>query len=179
MNKRINRMLGIGLLVFVSAVAVLSVQSQTFRTDGRVASCPAVSNTPFFTIVYGSVTFNGTAAVPGMVVEARNPRGDVVGCFVVAAAGNYGAMYVYGEDTSVSPTVPGMRAGETVAFYVSGNAAVAAPSLVWSNDQEVHQIDLSASGATPTPTSTPTVTPTPSATPVTPKYWVYLPAVLK
>ncbi len=178
MTELFNRALSVGLLLLVAVVAVFSVQSQTSVADGRVTSCPAVSNTPFFTIVYGSVTFNGTAAVPGMVVEARSPRGDVVGCFVVASAGNYGAMYVYGEDTTVSPPVPGMRAGETAAFYVSGNSAAAAPSLAWNNDQDVHQIDLSASGATPTPTSTPTVTPTPGITP-TPEYWVYLPAVLK
>jgi PKD repeat protein len=74
-------------------------------------------------------------------------------------------MYVYGEDTSVSPPVPGMRAGEEVAFYVDGNLAVASPVLFWQNDFELHQVDLNAdTEATPTPTSTTTPTSTPTAT---------------
>ena len=109
--------------------------------------CPPVANTPFFTIVYGTVTLDGVAAPVGTVVEARSPRGDVVGCFVVTEAGNYGAMYVYGEDTSVSPPLPGMRAGEVVAFYVNGAEATASPELVWSNDRDLHQADLSATSA--------------------------------
>ena len=110
--------------------------------------CPPVSNTPFFTIVYGTVTLNDAAAPVGTVVEARSPRDDVVGCFVVSDAGNYGAMYVYGEDTSVSPPVPGMKSGEVVAFYVNGAEATASPQLAWSNDHEVHRADLSATSTT-------------------------------
>jgi len=106
--------------------------------------CPPVSNTPFFTIVYGTVTLDTAAAPVGTVVEARSPRDDVVGCFVVSQAGNYGAMYVYGEDTSVSPPVPGMKSGEIVAFYVNGAEAMASPQLVWSNDRNPRQVDLSA-----------------------------------
>jgi hypothetical protein len=106
--------------------------------------CPPVQNTPLFTIVYGTVTLNGAAAPVGTVVEARSPRGDVVGCFVVSQAGNYGAMYVYGEDISVSPPVPGMKSGEVVVFYVNGAEATANPELAWSNDHDVHQVDLSA-----------------------------------
>lgn len=109
--------------------------------------CPPVPNTPFFTIVYGTVTLDGAPAPVGTVVEARSPRDDVVGCFVVSEAGNYGAMYVYGEDTSVSPPVPGMRAGEVVAFYVNGAEATASPELVWSNDRDLHRVDLSATAA--------------------------------
>jgi hypothetical protein len=128
--------------------------------------CPPVQNTPNFTIVYGTVTINGAAAPAGTVVEARSPRGDTVGCFVIADAGDYGSMYVYGEDTSVDPTIPGMRDGETVDFYVNDVAATANPVLSWSNDRDVHQVDLSAEEATPThtPTNTPTATSTSTAT---------------
>jgi len=69
-----------------------------------------------------------------------------VGCFVVQTAGNYGAMYVYGEDTTVSPPIPGMRNGETIALRVNSAAATATPNLVWSNDHDVHQVDLVGSG---------------------------------
>ena len=65
--------------------------------------------TPYFTIVYGMVILDGGDAPAGAVVEAINPRQDVVGCFVVTTAGAYGTMYVYGQDTSVTPPIPGMQ----------------------------------------------------------------------
>jgi hypothetical protein len=128
---------------------VIGISAGLIRIEGSrsVAAgvCPPVPNTLLFTIVYGTVTLDDAAAPVGTVVEARSPRDDVVGCFVVSEAGNYGAMYVYGEDTSVSPPVPGMRSGEVVAFYVNGAEAIASPELVWSNDHDnVHQVDLSA-----------------------------------
>jgi hypothetical protein len=109
--------------------------------------CPPVQNTPLFTIVYGTVTLNGAAAPVGTVVEARSPRGDVVGCFVVSTVGNYGSMYIYGEDTSVSPPVPGMRNGETISFRVNSASATASPQIAWSNDHDLHQVNLSATAA--------------------------------
>lgn len=118
--------------------------------------CPEVQNTLYFTIVYGTVTRNGAAAPVGTVVEARSPRGDVVGCTVVTQAGSYGALYVYGEDTSVTPAVPGMRDGESVAFYVDGIAASAEPVLAWSNDHQFHTVTLTDGGGVITPTLTPT-----------------------
>ena len=83
----------------------------------------------------------------GTLVTAQSPRGDTVGCSVVTTAGYFGAIYIYGEDNSVSPAIPGMRAGETVTFTLNGWAAAASPSLVWSNDKDFHQIALS--GETP------------------------------
>jgi hypothetical protein len=129
-------------------------------------TCPPVQNTPYFTIAYGPVTINGLNAPAGTVVEARSPRSDVVGCFVVTSAGFYGTMFIYGEDINVSPPVPGMRAGEVVAFYLNGSAATANPVLVWANDQDLHEIALSVTGptATPTQTHTPTTTNTPTNT---------------
>jgi hypothetical protein len=165
------------------------------------SSCPAVDNTPFFTIVYGTVTLNGSRAAAGTVVEARNPRGDTVGCFEITTEGNFGAMYVFGEDNSVTPPIPGMRNGETILFFVDWISAAASPALTWSNDQDLHQVSLSASGntvtpsitptstdtptptstntATPTPTNTATPTPTNTATPAAIENRIYLPAILK
>lgn len=112
--------------------------------------CPAVQNTPTYTIVYGSVSVTGAAAPVGAVVEARNPRGHTVGCVVVTTAGSYGMMYVYGEDNNVSPAIPGMRANETIALRVDGATATATPTLTWTNDGQTsppHQIDLAAGAA--------------------------------
>jgi PKD repeat protein len=106
--------------------------------------CPPVENTLDFTIVYGPVIFNDQTAITGTIVEARTPRGDVGGCFEVANYGHYGMMYIYGEDTSISPAIPGMRAGEDIAFYVNGFAATAVPTMTWINDHDMHEIALSA-----------------------------------
>ncbi|HOT93196.1 MAG TPA: PKD domain-containing protein [Anaerolineae bacterium] len=108
--------------------------------------CPTVQNTPFFTIAYGTVTLDGQNVPVGTTVEARSPRGDVTGCFEVTAVGNYGMMYIYGEDTTVTPPIPGMRAGETVIFYVNGSSASAAPTLTWVDDKSWHQVNLIAVG---------------------------------
>ncbi len=114
--------------------------------------CPPVQNTPFFTLVYGPVTINDQYAPAGAIVEARTPRGEVAGCFPVSTPGHYGAMYVYGEDTAITPSIPGMREGETVAFYVNGVKATSVPTLTWTNDWELHQVVLSATGVS-SPTS--------------------------
>ena len=94
--------------------------------------CPPVSNTTQYTIVYGDVTIDDVAAPVGSVVEARSPRGDTAGCWVVTTAGSYGMMYVYGEDATVNPTIPGMRANEPIAFRVNGATANPTPGLIWT-----------------------------------------------
>lgn len=137
---------GILGLLLAGQVSLASLRATAVFAQGV---CPPIQNTPAFTIVYGTVTVNGAPAAPGTVVEARSPRGDNVGCFIVADEGDYGGMYVYGEDNTVNPPIPGMRTGESVAFYVNGLAATASPSLAWSNDRDVHQVALSASGALP------------------------------
>jgi hypothetical protein len=125
-----------------------------------------VQNTPFLTVVYGSVVVDGLPASAGAVVEARSPRGDMVGCMVLANAGILPLMQIYGEDATANPPIPGMRDGELVTFYVDGFLAHASPPLVWRDDKDYHRVDLSVTTATatPTPTGTPTATPTNTAT---------------
>lgn len=115
------------------------------------------------TVAYGAVTVDGNPAPVGTVVEARSPRGDTVGCQVVAAAGVYPLMQIYGEDTTATLPIPGMRDGEVVAFYVDGRLATASPTLIWHDDRNYHQVALSLT--TPTVTNTPTRPPTVTATP--------------
>ena len=108
------------------------------------ADCPPVNNTPYFTIVYGNVTLDGNNAPIGTVVKAVSPRGDLVGCYSVTSVGNYGAMYVFGEDLNVSPPTPGMRDGELVTFLVEEGEAQVSTILYWSNDRDLHEINLTA-----------------------------------
>ena len=115
----------LGLVVVVFMMPLLSGASPALTQDQ--ANCPSLENTPGFTIVYGQVALDDAPASAGSIVEARSPRDDLVGCFEVAAAGYYGAMYIYGEDNTVTPSIPGMRAGEPVSFRVAGASRVPAP----------------------------------------------------
>ena len=127
-------------------------------------ACPVVPNTPKYTLAAGAVQFDGASAPAGTLVIALSPRGELVGCTEVSVPGHYGAMYIYGEDTSASPSIPGMREGESVGFRVNGLVAVASPVLIWYNDWVVHPITLTATSPTPTPTPTRTRTPTATRT---------------
>lgn len=98
--------------------------------------------TPNFSEAFGAVNIDRIAAPVGALVEAVSPRNKVVGCFTVTQAGKYGAMRIYGEDSSVRPAIPGMRAGETVSFRVNGQPATASPAFTWQNDKTSHQADL-------------------------------------
>ncbi len=144
-------------LVILLCLAVVMIPMALGEYSGsgkvRAAGCPTVANTPSFSFAYGLVQLDGTSAPIGTVVEASSPRGDVVGCFEVTDNGAYGAMYVYGEDTSVSPAIPGMRDGEIVAFHVDGVQASAVPELAWHDDRDLHQVDLDAQ--TPAPLDAP------------------------
>ncbi len=143
----------------ITATATVTPTVEPTPSSG---TCPTVQNTLDFTIVYGPVTLDGVDAPVGTVVEARGPRGDTVGCFVVDQAGSYGTVYVYGEDTSITPTIPGMRDGEVIAFYVNDSLAEADPQSAWSNDRDFHEVALNAVS---------------SISPMSPK--IYLPLVVR
>jgi hypothetical protein len=124
-------------------VSVVLGQARSAPPATLPGQCPPVQNTPRLTIVYGTLTVSGAPGEVGIAVEARSPRGDTVGCFVVQTAGHYGGMFVYGEDTTADPPIPGMRSGETVSFYVDALQASASPSLAWQDDKDIHEVNLS------------------------------------
>lgn len=101
-----------------------------------------VASTPYWTYAYGSVTIEGAPALPGTVVTAENENGDIVGCYRVEQSGFYSFMPIFG---SLAPT-PGMAEGEQVKFRVNGQLALTEPTLNWTNDKDIHQIDLTISG---------------------------------
>jgi hypothetical protein len=157
------------LLVTIFAWGTLRVsgvlgQARSALLGTLPGQCPPVQNTPRFTIAYGTLTVSSAPGEVGTAVEARSPRGDTVGCFVVYTAGHYGAMFVFGEDTSADPAIPGMRSGETVSFYVDGLQASALPSLAWQDDKDIHEVNLS--GELNYPPTNGTVTPPSGSGPV-------------
>ncbi len=155
--------LGYGSIITILAMALLGFSNESAKattssdpsaflkminaTDNGL--CPALQSTLSFTFAYGDITVNGQPAPIGTIVKAYSPRGTLVGCTEVTTVGHYGSMYIYGEDNSVTPTLPGMRSGETVTFQIFENQATAVPSLSWSNDREPHQIALSATVTAP------------------------------
>jgi hypothetical protein len=118
----------------------IALEEETQATPERCA----VTSTPFFSQAYGSVTINGQPAPAGTVITAENPRGDVIGCTVLTKVGQYPFMYIYGEDTTSTPPIPGMRNGEPVTFRVNGALAVPTSLLYWQDDQVPHRVDLEA-----------------------------------
>lgn len=115
-----------------------------------ITSGQSVTPTPYFSNVYGSVNVNVTTTNPGepapvgTLIQAFDPRGQLVGSYTVTTAGTYGYLRIYGEDDSAVPLIPGMRENELVTFKVNGAPAVARPSFYWSDDHQVHQVDLVA-----------------------------------
>ena len=137
-------MLVLTLLLGLPGQSVVAIPLPSQGKSSTSNVCPPVQNTPFFTIAYGTVTLDGQDAPIGTTVEVRSPRGDITGCFEVTTGGNYGMMYIYGEDTTVTPPIPGMRAGETATFFVDGSSATATPTLTWVDDKSWHQVNLVA-----------------------------------
>ncbi len=152
-KTRVLLVIAAAILVVLPCVHVSLAASDPAR-EGRAASvqaqsvCPYVPNTPSFTFAYGDVLKDGLPAPVGSAVLARSPRGDIVGCTLVTTAGLYPAMYIYGEDTTVTPSVPGMRNGETVTFLVDGVVASVSSLLLFANDRDLHRVDLAAIGVT-------------------------------
>ncbi|MBX2998770.1 MAG: hypothetical protein KF893_09700 [Caldilineaceae bacterium] len=112
-------------------------------TQARASTCQ-VAATPSWTVAFGNVSVAGQPAAPGTVVTAQNPRGDVVGCYVVNNTGQYGFMSVFGEDASGGSLIPGMKAGEPVIFRVNGVIAVPTPLLTWQDNKTRTRINLEA-----------------------------------
>ncbi len=156
MRRHLVRSFNFLTLTLVVIVVLLWARvnlGSSLTSVAQAQSCPPVQNTPRFTIVWGTVQWNGQNAPVGAVVEARTPAargGDTVGCTTVTDPGKVPAMFVYGEDTSVTPSVPGMKINEPIEFFVSGAPATLDEVLLWSNDWQtglLHTVILTATGS--------------------------------
>jgi hypothetical protein len=140
---------GEGYLIYASDPVTL-----TYPTGGGGAlavqppaaetACANVAPTPYLTLVYGYVTVNGQPAPVSARVDVLTPRGEVAGCFVVEAAGQYGFVHVYGADDTAEPPIPGFLEGEALDFRVNGIPANASIGLAWQDDKAPHEVDLEA-----------------------------------
>ncbi len=159
--KKIRLILMISIIVLATCSIVMGVGANrvlaqepsrvmTIQTPHRQnESCPTVQRTPQFTIAYGNATIDGNPAPVGTIVNAYDPRGHLVGCTEVKSEGIYPSMYIYGEDGTVDPPIPGMRTGEEVVFQVNDLNTTSAPALPWTNDRDIHQVTLTATTYSP------------------------------
>ena len=105
-----------------------------------------IAETPIWMNAYSSSSLlDGEPVPPGTVVEAYDPQGVLCGEFVVAQAGKYGLMPVYGDDSS-SPQDEGALPGDTITFWVNGSRATSTPAQVlWTTYGDLQRVDLYAS----------------------------------
>jgi hypothetical protein len=103
----------------------------------EVLACDAIP-TPYFTVFYGTVMLGNRPYPAGAWVEALSPRDEVVGCSQIVEQGVYPFLRVYGADEDI----PGMEAGEAVAFRVNGQIVELDNPPSWQNDRDVHELDL-------------------------------------
>ena len=120
-----------------SACAAALAQTSEVSETSEVSACDAIP-TPYFTIFYGTVMLGNRPYPAGAWVEALSPRGEVVGCSQIVEQGVYQFLRVYGADEDI----PGMGAGEAVAFRVNGQIVELDNPPYWQNDRDVHELDL-------------------------------------
>ena len=113
-----------------------------FDKPVRSAEGCDVTATPSLTLLFGTLIIKGQPAPVGTRVEALTPRGEVAGCYVMDTAGQYGFMFLYGEDASADPVIPGFRPDEPVRLRVNGMEAPLAQDLLWQDDLAPHRVDL-------------------------------------
>ncbi len=87
-------------------------------------------------------TLDGQPLPAGSVIEAFDPNGVKVGHFVVAEAGRFGPMPLYGDDP-YTPEDEGAVPGERIIFTINGQRALTTPArVIWSGEYGLLQVDL-------------------------------------
>ena len=94
--------------------------------------------TPNFTVVYGDVLVNGQPAPTGTRVEIITPRGELAGYFELSQPGVLGYTHVYGAEGETG----GFLEGDILTFRVNGLPVEPAQTLTWTNDYDLHEIQL-------------------------------------
>jgi hypothetical protein len=122
-----------------SACGVALTQTSEVSETSEVWTCDAIP-TPYFTSFYGTVMLGNRPYPAGAWIEALSPRGEVVGCSQIVEEGVYPFLRVYGADEDMD--IPGMQAGEPVAFWVNGRMVELGNPPYWQNDRDVHELDL-------------------------------------
>jgi hypothetical protein len=91
-----------------------------------VAAVPLLAQTPTYvntTFAGDSCTINGVLIPIGTEITAFDPQGVLCGRFVTKTLGQYGSMFVYGDD-EYSPLVDeGCVAGDHIVFKINGEVA--------------------------------------------------------
>nr|WP_290666348.1 hypothetical protein [Ardenticatena sp.] len=100
--------------------------------------CPAIAPTPYMSLLYGDVTWNGAPPSAGMRIEALNIDDEVVGCAATDDAGRFGLMTLYGRDEAAG--IPGYAPNEPIRLRVG--TCVVESTLLWQDDRTPHRVDI-------------------------------------
>ena len=95
-------------------------------------------------------TLDGTPIPVDAVIQAFNPRGDLIGATVVKKPGRFGLMPLYMDDPTTS-ILDGARSGDKIVFTINGiPAKVSGPDKpVWTANGALLQLNLVATTDAP------------------------------
>lgn len=131
--------LSLVIVVFIMAIAPIQRAVATTPAQLDFSDC-GVLPTPYFTVVYGYVfDAPGNPVASGSLLEIKNSRGDIVGCWEIEEEGVLAFTHIYGEDELGTP---GMREGELPQYFVDGVQYEPSIELLWQNDWQSHRVDL-------------------------------------
>ncbi|MBP7962824.1 MAG: hypothetical protein KBG20_18450 [Caldilineaceae bacterium] len=141
---------GQGYLVYMNEAATLVYPTSPAASMSEhveaVGLCGGVQSTPYATLLYGEVTINGQLAPVGSRIELVTTQGNVAGCIETTEPGFYRATFAYGADETASPRIPGFAEGEPILVQVNGMAVPVDVPLLWSDDKDLHRVDLALNG---------------------------------
>ena len=145
---------GLVLLLLVLALAallqnVLSRHALEEAAEGKGKTPPAqpqqIAKTTIWMNVYSPSSLLDEEPLPlGAVIQAYDAQGIPCGEFVVAHAGKFGLMPIYGDDPSTRLD-EGALPGDAITFRVNGSEAASTPAKIrWTTYGDVQRVDLYA-----------------------------------
>ncbi len=119
---------------------------QATSTGAQANSCLSgnITKTNVVAVFYSTNTVAyGVPISVGSVIVACDPDGVKAGVFTVTTAGEYGSMYVYGDDATTPGADEGASPGDTITFYINGELATprGPDDPIWEDKALLH-VDL-------------------------------------
>ena len=111
-------------LALLFLVPMWLIHTPSASAQGAACLSGTVTTTSSWVTYWSTATVSyGQPVTVGSVIVACDPDGVKAGVFTVTAAGEYGPLYVYGDDSTTPGTEEGAEAGDHITFYVNGKKA--------------------------------------------------------
>lgn len=122
----------LGLVILTSAL---------FISTPSIVRAEGVQPTPYFTILYGSVTMeDGSPAPTGTLIQFYTSRGELAGEWTIENAGVLVFTHLFRAD---GLGTPGFLMNEPISVRVNGEPFSIWPRITWQNDWDIHEISIS------------------------------------